>query len=365
MTTAYLNRVGTAVPPYDVHGTFVDFAATLLPSDRHRSVFARMAERGGIEHRWSPLRPRALPIVHGGGADPIEAETFYNRGSFPSTGARMKVYEQAAPDLAMSAVDALDLAGREREITHLVVVSCTGFSAPGLDVELVVRLGLDPSVERTIIGFMGCYAGLNGLRHARHIVRSDPSARVLVLCLELCSLHLQESDDIEKVLSFLIFGDGCAAALVSAEPAGFSLDRFRTLLSTSDPGLITWAIGDQGFDMVLSGQVPAAVGRTLAAGTPQLFGNGSPSDIDLWAVHPGGRTILDAVEHALALPSDSLTAARGVLARNGNMSSATVLFVLAALLDSCPEEGERGLALAFGPGLTAESMHFTAVGGRA
>ncbi len=295
----------------------------------------------------------------------MEAETFYIRGRFPTTAARMGVYNRTAPDLALSAIAALDLEGREREVTHLIVVSCTGFSAPGLDIELVARLGLDPSVERTIVGFMGCYAGINGLRLARHIVRSEPSARVLVVCLELCSLHLQESDDLEKILSFLIFGDGCAAALVSSERQGLSLDRFRTLLATDEPGLITWNIGDQGFDMVLSGKVPAAVGRTLARSGADLFGNGGPDDVDLWAVHPGGRTILDAVETAFALPQERLAASRGVLARHGNMSSATVLFVLAAILGDKPGSGERGLALAFGPGLTAETLQFTAVGGRA
>ncbi len=277
MTTAYLNRIGTAVPSYDVHGTFVDFAATLLPSDRHRALFTRMAERGGIEHRWSPLRPRGTPIGFDAPRDPVEAETFYVRGDFPTTATRMGVYNRTAPDLALSAVGALDLEGREREITHLVVVSCTGFSAPGLDIELVARLGLDTSVERTIVGFMGCYAGINGLRLARHIVRSEPSARVLVVCLELCSLHLQESDDLEKILSFLIFGDGCAAALVSADRKGLSLDRFRTLLATDEPGLITWNIGDQGFDMVLSGKVPAAVGRTLARAAPNSSAMAAPT----------------------------------------------------------------------------------------
>lgn len=365
MSSAYLNRIGTSVPPYDVHRTFVDFAATLLPSDRHRALFARMAERGGIDRRHSPLRPRATPIGFDAPRDPIDAETFYDRGAFPTTGARMAVYARSAPDLAAAAVADLDLDGREGDVTHLIVVSCTGFYAPGLDLQLVARLGLDPSVERTIVGFMGCYAGINALRLARHIVRSEPRARVLVVCLELCSLHLQESSDLEQVLSFLVFGDGCAAALVSADRTGLSLDRFRTVLAPDDPGLITWTIGDQGFDMHLSGKVPAAVARALGAHAGDLFGNGGPEDVDLWAVHPGGRSVLDAVEHAFALPADRLTAARRVLAGNGNMSSATVLFVLAALLEGRPREGERGLALAFGPGLTAETMHFTAVGGRA
>ncbi|BBE73789.1 type III polyketide synthase [Oharaeibacter diazotrophicus] len=359
MTTAHLNRIGTAVPSHDVHGTFVDFAAGLLGEPRKQAVFARMAERSGIEHRRSPLKPT------GAAGAAIEAEAFYRRGSFPSTGERMRLYAASAPDLAVEAVAALgpeeDLSG----VTHLIVVSCTGFTAPGLDLELVARLGLDPGVERTIVGFMGCYAGINALRLARHIVRSDAAARVLVVCLELCTLHLQETDDLEQVLSFLVFGDGCAAALVSAEPTGIALDRFRTLLSPEDPGLITWTIGDGGFEMVLSGKVPAAVSRALAAHGRDLFGNAAPEDVPLWAVHPGGRSVLDAVEAAFALPADRLAASRGVLRRYGNMSSASVLFVLADVLAARPAAGEAGFACAFGPGLTAETMHFRVAGGHA
>lgn len=358
MTTAHLNRIGTAVPAFDVHDTFVDFAATLLPSERHRALFDRMVERGGIEHRYSPLRPRALPLGFDAPVDPVEAEEFYRRGDFPSTGERMRVYSRSALDLAVRAIEDLDLQGREKDVTHLVVVSCTGFYAPGLDLQLVERLGLDPSVERTIVGFMGCYAAMNALKLARHIVRSEPEARVLVVCLELCTLHLQETANIEQILSFLVFGDGCAAALVTADPEGLSLDRFQTLLAPDDPGLITWTIGDSGFDMVLSGKVPAAVGRALTAKGSALFGNGSAADVDLWAVHPGGRSVLDAVETALELPPEKMVASRGVLRGYGNMSSATVLFVLASLMTG--EEGRegRGLAMAFGPGLTAETLQF-------
>jgi alpha-pyrone synthase len=358
MTTAHLNRIGTAVPAFDVHRTFVDFAAGLLPSERHRALFDRMVERGGIEHRFSPLHPRALPMPAGLASEPIEAEDFYRRGNFPTTGERMRAYEHSALDLALNAVENLDLQGREDEVTHLVVVSCTGFYAPGLDLQLVERLGLDSSVERTVVGFMGCYAGINALRLARHIVRSEPSARVLVVCLELCTLHFQETPEIEQILSFLVFGDGCAAALVTADREGLSLDRFRTLLAPEDPGLITWTIGDSGFDMVLSGKVPGAVGRALAARGPDLFGNGSPDDVDLYAVHPGGRSVLDAVENALELPAEKLAASRGVLRSYGNMSSATILFVLASLMSADPAPDRRGLAMAFGPGLTAETLQF-------
>lgn len=354
MTDAYLNRVGHAVPPNDVHRTFIDFAEGLLGTNRERALFRRMAERGQIEHRWSSLRPHPRP---GLGAS-VDDGDFYRPGDFPSTGARMLRYEAAAPDLAEAAVQSLGLGGRERDITHLIVVTCTGFMAPGLDLKLVDRLGLRPDVERTIVGFMGCHAAMNGLRLARHIVRSEPDARVLVVAVELCTLHLQETADLEQVLSFLVFGDGAAAALVTAEPEGIALDAFATILVSEDPGLITWSVRDTGFDMVLSGKVPGVL-RGALEGTTDRFTAAAGRPIDIWAVHPGGRSVLDAVEGAFRLPGQALAASRAVLREFGNMSSATILFVLARLM-AVAGPGQ-GLAMAFGPGLTAETMMFRKV----
>lgn len=358
MRQAYVNRIGTAVPPHDVHQTFVRFAEGLLHTNRDRALFRRMVERGQIDHRWSALRPN--PASRPG--EPVDAEGFYRPGAFPSTGERMLRYETAAPDLTLDAVGRLELSHDERRsVTHLVVVTCTGFMAPGLDLMLVDRLGLAPSVERTIVGFMGCHAGMNGLKLARHIVRSEPTAKVLVVAVELCTLHLQETGDLEQVLSFLVFGDGAAAALVSADPTGLSLNRFETVLVSEDPGLITWSIRDQGFDMVLSGKVPGVLRRALEARKGALLGAAEGSDLRHIAVHPGGRSVLDAVEAALQLPGQALAASREVLRAFGNMSSATILFVLARLMRGASPG--RGVALAFGPGLTAETLAFT-LGGR-
>jgi alpha-pyrone synthase len=197
------------------------------------------------------------------------------------------------------------------------------------------------------------------LKLARHIVRSEPAARVLVVSLELCSLHLQETADLEQVLTFLVFGDGCAAALVTAEPEGFALDRFHAVLIPEAADQITWNIRDSGFDMVLSGRVPGAIGAGLRANGPVVMDGAAVGEIDLWAVHPGGRTVLDAVEQALTLPPQALAASREVLSDYGNMSSATVLFVLERLMRTATT-GQRGCAMAFGPGLTAETLLFHA-----
>jgi predicted naringenin-chalcone synthase len=211
-----------------------------------------------------------------------------------------------------------------------------------------------------MVGFMGCYAAINALKLARHIVRSEPEARVLVVNLELCTLHLQETTDLEKILTFLLFGDGCAACLVTAEPHGVALDRFRAVLMPGTSELITWRIREQGFDMVLSGEVPAAIHEGLRAHAHDILDGAAIDSIKLWAVHPGGRTVLDAVERAFDLPSPALAVSREVLRQYGNMSSATVMFVLEEMLRAAPS-GLAGCAVSFGPGLVAETMLFHTV----
>ena len=259
------------------------------------------------------------------------------------------------------AVDRLELSDAERtERAHVVVTSCTGLYAPGLDIEIMRYLGLNPSVERTMIGFMGCYAAMNGLKAAHHIVRSEPAAKVLMVNLELCSLHMQETTELEQVLSFLLFADGCAATLISADPAGLAMDSFLAVSLPETADLITWRIRQEGFDMHLSGQVPAEIKRALKESGKDVLRGRDPMGIELWAVHPGGKTILDAVEHGLALAPEALRCSRDVLSRFGNMSSATVMFVLEQIMAKA-QPGQPGCAMSFGPGVTAETMLFHAV----
>jgi predicted naringenin-chalcone synthase len=272
----------------------------------------------------------------------------------------MQFFERFAPQLARTALDRLGLSDEERRsVTHVIVTSCTGLYAPGLDFEVVNHLGLNPTVERTMIGFMGCYAAINALKSAHHIVRSEPEARVLVLNLELCSLHFQETQALEQVLSFLVFADGCAASLVSAEPTGLAIDSFLAVSIPATSHLITWRIGELGFDMQLSGEVPGRIGSALKEDGRHVTRGADPESIDLWAVHPGGRSILDSVEKGLSLKPDALMSSRDVLARYGNMSSATVMFVMHEIMQHA-QAGQTGCAMSFGPGLTAETMLFHA-----
>ena len=353
MPGAYINRVATAVPGHDIHQAFVAFGSGMLQEERARSLFLRMAAKSEIAHRFSPLQVDEAPPTEG-----ENAHDLYRLGGFPATAKRMELFERFAPRLLRAALDKLALTEAERlRIRHVLVTSCTGLYAPGLDFVAIDHLGLSPSTERTMIGFMGCYAAINGLKQARHIVRSEPGESVLLINLELCSLHLHETQNLAEVLSFLVFGDGCAATLISSEPAGVAVDGFRAVQIPGTRDLITWRLGDLGFDMLLSGQVPAEIEKALRTEASTFSG---AEATELWAVHPGGRSVLDAVEAGLVLPPSALAASRKVLSSYGNMSSATVMFVLEELMKTA-HAGQRGCAMSFGPGLVAETMGFHAV----
>ena len=348
---AFINAVATAVPDYDIHDAFIDWAQARVADDRARSLFNRMAARSGISRRWSvlPTGPDGRSQYASGG--------FY-AGASPPTSDRMRIYEVAAPALALEAIARLRVATPVNGTTHLVVASCTGFVAPGIDQIIARELGLADDVERTLIGFMGCYAAVCALRTAYHIVRSTPGARVLVVTVELSTLHMQYDTELEPLLAMLQFGDGAAAALVTADPHGFAIHSPFAAALPETGEMIQWTVGDTGFAMHLSGEVPGQFAAALAtdAVRGRILGSTRVEDIDAWAVHAGGRSILDAVARAFDLPPSALQASRDVLADYGNMSSATLMFALATLLKQ--PERKRGLALAFGPGLAAEGFHF-------
>jgi predicted naringenin-chalcone synthase len=348
VTQAWLNRIGTAVPPYDIHAEFVDFGRATITEPHKRALFDRMASLSDIEHRYAILEAGRKPRDK-----VLDAMGFYRRGAFPSTAARMSLYEPHALDLSMRAVRKLDV--DPAAITHLIVASCTGFTAPGLDFQIMRAAGFSDNTQRTIVGFMGCFAAVNALKLADQIVRADPVSKVLVVNLELCSLHLQEDfQDVPKMLSFLLFADGASAALVTADPIGIALGRFQATVIPRSNDLITWHIGDSGFEMHLSGQVPGRIRRWLPEHGPKLLPPDPPA---LWAVHAGGRSILDSVQHGLQLAPDALRYSREVLRDYGNMSSATLMFVLDKILSDRDGRG-AGMAMAFGPGLSVETFAF-------
>ena len=294
----------------------------------------------------------------------------------PTTGERNAVYRREAPPLfAAAARDALARADfAASEVTHVVTASCTGFFAPGPDFLLVKQLGISPNAERTHIGFMGCAAAFPALRVATRISESRPDAVVLVVCAELCSLHIRSSQDPEQIVASAVFADGAAAAVVSAqEPrtqgAVFDVGAFSTSITADGEQDMDWSIGDQGFEMRLTAEVPRVIGREIAGVVRSMLGEHGDtaaaatvgtSAVDAWAVHPGGRSVLDRVQASLELPDELLAHSRAVLREQGNMSSATVLFILRRILeDDALPPSARIAALAFGPGLTVETALLT------
>jgi predicted naringenin-chalcone synthase len=345
---AYLNRIETAVPPYECHGKFTRLLARLLPEGESREKLETTLRRLAIERRYTVLEP---PFDFEGD----RPDAFYRLGQFPSTAKRMQVYQQQALPLASLAIEPLLAGGLHSQITHLIVTSCTGFYAPGLDIDILQKFHLNPSVERNLIGYMGCYAGITGLKLAQHIVRSQPSAKVLMVNLELCSLHWRENVSFDQLISFLLFADGCAASIISADPVGLALEGFYTTCLEDSLDLMRWTISDEGFYMKLDARIPEGLTQILRDHRQKIF-KGLPSqEFNSWAIHPGGRSILDAVQKELVLPDALMLPSRGILKNYGNMSSPTVMFVLKQIMEDPASQG-WGCGMAFGPGLTLESF---------
>jgi predicted naringenin-chalcone synthase len=286
--------------------------------------------------------------------------------AYPSTRKRLEIFRQHALPLSSDAVNKL-LSSRQdvkaSDITHLVVVCCTGMYAPGLDIELVKTVGLNSNVHRTAINFMGCYAAFNALKIADAFCKADVTSKVLVVCTELCSLHFQREATDDNLLANALFADGAAAVLVEGEtssPLQLAFKAFHNDLAEDGKEDMAWSIGDLGFEMKLSAYVPEIIKRGITSLTRELLQklSGRFSDIKHFAIHPGGKKILEVIEKELGIDKQNNEAAYYVLKNYGNMSSATVLFVLNELARKLnrANEGEHILSFAFGPGLTMESM---------
>ncbi len=367
--STFIHHISTSVPrtayPQEVIG---EAMMRQLDSDgKGARLLRRIYRHSAIEKRHSVIKD----YRHGEG-DGLFFDA--NDGSFlsPSTKERNALYTREARKLfsetARKVIDGC--AGIDsRDISHVITVSCTGFFAPGPDYYIVKDLGLDVCTERFHIGFMGCYGAFPALKMARAFCRADPEAVVLMVCLELCTLHLEPSEDIDDIIATSVFSDGAAGAIVSArwpDPSASAL-RIESLLSTVAPdseGDMAWTIGDRGFDMVLSTYVPRILQANVDSIVNALLNQNSLSfeDIDHWAIHPGGRAILDKVELGLGLEEHALDASRRILREYGNMSSATILFVLEEILKAGNmHSSDTMYAMAFGPGLTVESALLTGV----
>jgi alpha-pyrone synthase len=325
--------------------------------DRALLYLDAIHESCGIARRYSAIEDFTRD-------DPGEFTFFPKRWDLepvPSTAQRMKIYEPVSVAMAeMAAREAMvDADVSAAEITHLVVVTCTGLFAPGPDILLTRRLGLSPGTQRTIIGFMGCYGAFNGIRAAHQIIASDPNAVVLQVCVELCSLHFQTELEPHVIIGNCLFADGAAATVWAGGDrlrGGYAdLVTSRCYVTGDSLDQMQWHIGDQGFTMILDVEVP----RTLRAGGAR-FVDGlldaaemNRDDVGAWLVHPGGPKIVDAVRDAVGLDEEEVALSRSVLRDFGNMSSSTFLFVLHRHLQHGDDDGPMAL-LGFGPGLTLE-----------
>jgi len=361
--------LGTAVPASLTQDQVANFVESIsCRTAAHSAWLQRVYAHAGVARRGSVL-------VDGGLADFYPPPTAANPHG-PSTAVRMERYAREAPPLAQRAASAaLAHAGlAPAAITHLITVSCTGFCAPGLDIALITRLGLPPHVRRQHLGFMGCHAAFNALAAAQDAIRADPYARVLVCCVELSSLHFAYGAEPEKLVANALFADGAAAAVVgpvpvhtAAPPILGRLLATASLLLPDSQDAMTWRIGDHGFAMTLSAELPAIIAAHLRPWCESWLGDLGLvlSDISRWAIHPGGPRILTAARSALGLPAAALAPSFAILAQHGNMSSATILFLLQYLAatpviaDSAAPSDSLCVALGFGPGLMAEAMLLT------
>lgn len=366
---AIIRAVGTAVPATNVDQGAVQelFASQPGLSRLGQRIVGTAFGASAVDQRQTVI----TDLLHDGDGDFVDADGVVRS---PSTRFRNDRYrETALPLFVAAAADALTKADvAADQVTHVVTVSCTGFTQPGPDLAVASGLGMRPGVFRHHVGFMGCYAAFPALRMAAAFCAEDPDAVVLVVCAELCTLHIRASDDPDQIVANSVFGDGAAAAVVTpdlpdarfaAEPdpdarLGLRVDAFASSVIAEGAGDMAWNIGDEGFEMVLSSAVPHLIEQHVAEAVAPVLAAVGCADavaVPLWAVHPGGRAILDRVEEELQLPASAIEASRQVLAEHGNMSSATVLFVLARVLEDAPEVGSRVVALAFGPGLTVET----------
>ena len=351
----HILSIGTANPgkpiPQENISNFMKLAHGLDHSENRKLNY--VYKRSGINERHSVLEDFNYN-------DP-ENFTFFPKNKklepFPTTKNRMEVFQRKAPDLAILSVkDCLaKTAIQIGEISHLILVSCTGMYAPGLEMDIIHRLGINETVERYAVHFMGCYASFNALKLADRICDSDKGATVLIVSVELCTIHFQKEYNENNLLSNAIFADGAAAALVSKRAAGIKIKDYQSHIYKNGEKDMAWHIGDWGFEMILSKYVPDLLQKGIGVFKEKLEERFNLSKIKNFAVHPGGIQILKKVEQAFGIFPDQNKHAYDVLNKFGNMSSATILFVLSALMDDKAMKGDV-LAMGFGPGLTLETL---------
>ncbi len=348
----YLNSIGTASPENQIpQSTIAEFMKWDLSLNSERSRELDVLYRAsGIKQRHSVIPDFQFPGQEG---------MFFGKKSTPTLKERMEVFEKEAPSLSMEAIKGSIPPSQLSSITHIITVSCTGMYAPGLDLDIIRQLGLSTSIQRTAVNFMGCYGVFNALKLAHSICQSNNQANVLVVSVELCTLHFQRQTDLNTTLAQALFSDGAAACLVSNTRTDGALEILNFQCEVNFDGIrdMSWRIGADAFNMVLTRDVPNLIRKDIRNLSDKLLRDlpYKVDDISNYAIHPGGRKILTDIEEVLGIPRNLNAVAHEVLKNYGNMSSTTILFVLRDVMNNL-KSNETVMSMAFGPGLTMESM---------
>jgi len=351
--------IGLALPPYkhkqDDILKFMQLVYAMNNADSRKLKY--LYQHSGIDYRYSVIPDYSRDV---------NAWEFYpqteNLEPFPSLEQRISMFNKTAGPLSVTAIqECIHGLINGDEITHLITVSCTGMSAPGLDLQVMELMDLPQNIYRTSINFMGCYAAIHGLKIADAICRSEKNAKVMIVCTELCTLHFQKEPTVDSIASSLLFGDGAAAVLVTNNEynkKGLKLDQFYSEVISKGKKDMAWELSSSGFLMTLSGFVPELLEEDFNPLVTKALekANVDRKEIAQWCIHPGGRRILDAIHRSLSFTNGDLKYSYETLKEVGNLSSATILFVLKKIMNSGLTSGQRVFGAAFGPGLTMETF---------
>ena len=354
--------IATAVPQYKHEQenilTFMQNVYAMNEADKRKMKF--LYHQSGINTRYSVLPDYGLPAN-----DWVFYPATENLEPFPDLELRMKWFNKAAPKLSVEVVEkCIRDKIKKEEITHLITVTCTGMSAPGLDLQIMEAMDLPTHIFRTSINFMGCYAAIHALKLADAFCNADKTAKVLIVCTELCTLHFQKENSLDNIASSLLFGDGAAAVLITHEDDkhdGLRIKNFYSEVAFKGKKDMSWQLSSSGFLMTLSGYIPDLIEEDFRSLTDNALKHAhyNKEDITHWCVHPGGKKILTAIEKCISIPAEALQHSYNVLKDYGNMSSPTILFVLKEImkeLENAEIDKANILGAAFGPGLTLETF---------
>ncbi len=351
--------IGLALPPYkhkqDDILKFMQLVYAMNNTDNRKLKY--LYHHSGIDYRYSVIPDYSREVIDWEFYPQAE-----NLEPFPSLEQRIALFNKKAGPLSVSAIqECISGLINGNEITHLITVSCTGMSAPGLDLQVMELMDLPQDIYRTSVNFMGCYAAIHGLKIADAICRSEKNAKVMIVCTELCTLHFQKEPTVDSIASSLLFGDGAAAVLVTNDEynkKGLKLDQFYSEVISKGKKDMAWELSSSGFLMTLSGFVPELLEEDFNPLVTKALekANVDRKEIAQWCVHPGGRRILDAIHRSLSFTNGDLKYSYETLKEVGNLSSATILFVLKKIMNSGLTSGQRVFGAAFGPGLTMETF---------